>query len=53
MPSGRQFRAHHPDRHGADQDPVFSALPNKFYASMAKMKAVQPEMMAIRERQTL
>ena len=31
----------------------FSALPNKSYASMAKMKAVQAEMMAIRERQAL
>jgi YidC/Oxa1 family membrane protein insertase len=28
----------------------FSALPNKSYASMAKMKAVQPEMAALRER---
>ena len=28
----------------------FSALPNKSYASMAKMKAVQPEMTSIRER---
>ena len=28
----------------------FPALPNKSYASMAKMKAVQPEMVAIRER---
>src|SRR5258707_9544513 len=27
-----------------------SPLANKSYASMAKMKAVQPEMMAIRER---
>jgi YidC/Oxa1 family membrane protein insertase len=32
---------------------VFFPLANKSYASMAKMKAVQPEMMAIRERQTL
>ena len=31
----------------------FSALPNKSYASMAKMKPVQPEMVAIRERQVL
>ena len=29
---------------------VFFPLANKSYASMAKMKAVQPEMMAIRER---
>jgi YidC/Oxa1 family membrane protein insertase len=29
---------------------VFLPLANKSYASMAKMKAVQPEMMAIRER---
>ena len=29
----------------------FSALPNKSYAAMAKMKAVQPEMVAIRARQ--
>jgi YidC/Oxa1 family membrane protein insertase len=31
----------------------FFPLANKSYASMAKMKAVQPEMMAIRERKTL
>ena len=31
----------------------FSALPNKSYASMAKMMGVQPEMVATRERQTL
>jgi YidC/Oxa1 family membrane protein insertase len=31
---------------------VFFPLANKSYASMAKMKAVQPEMMAIRERYT-
>ena len=29
---------------------IFFPLANKSYASMAKMKAVQPEMMAIRER---
>jgi hypothetical protein len=29
---------------------LFFPLANKSYASMAKMKAVQPEMMAIRER---
>jgi YidC/Oxa1 family membrane protein insertase len=29
---------------------VFFPLANKSYASMAKMKAVQPEMVAIRER---
>ena len=29
---------------------VFFPLANKSYASMAKMKAVQPEMMALRER---
>jgi YidC/Oxa1 family membrane protein insertase len=29
---------------------VLFPLANKSYASMAKMKAVQPEMMAIRER---
>ena len=28
---------------------VFLPLANKFYASMAKMKAVQPEMMAVRD----
>jgi YidC/Oxa1 family membrane protein insertase len=32
---------------------VFFPLANKSYASMAKMKAVQPEMAAIRERKTL
>ena len=32
---------------------VFFPLANKSYASMAKMKAVQPEMVAIRERWTL
>jgi YidC/Oxa1 family membrane protein insertase len=32
---------------------LFFPLANKSYASMAKMKAVQPEMMAIRERWTL
>ena len=29
---------------------IFFPLANKSYASMAKMKAVQPEMAAIRER---
>ncbi len=29
---------------------LFFPLANKSYASMAKMKAVQPEMVAIRER---
>ena len=29
---------------------IFCPLANKSYASMAKMKAVQPEMVAIRER---
>ena len=32
---------------------IFFPLANKSYASMAKMKAVQPEMAAIRERQPL
>jgi len=31
---------------------LFFPLANKSYASMAKMKAVQPEMAAIRERKT-
>ena len=45
----RQFRPRHPARHRLVKI-VFFPLANKSYASMAKMKAVQPEMMAIRER---
>jgi hypothetical protein len=49
VPDVRQLRRRDPAGDGADQDRIFP-LANKSYASMAKMKAVQPQMMELRDR---
>ena len=50
LQADRQFRRRDPDRHGADQGAVLPAGQPSPIMSMAKMKKVQPQLAAIKER---